>query len=166
MPADVYVDAALFMGMHADDDAVRVACKNFFVDRLSGGDAVVMSLEQVGRCDALIWGRCGRDEQDSYYPFMDVLHTDMAMGRIPYEEQDIKAALTASSLAGLELTDRLTLGMVLNRGGELVTVNPRLAGRDDLPVRRPKGGTERHFPCYLEWRYERSLALRVPGKDL
>jgi hypothetical protein len=165
MPGDLFVDSSLFMGMHAEDDEVRLACKNFFVEQL-GGDGFVMNLEQVGRCDALIWGQYGREEQDAYYPFMDVLHTDIAMDRIPYEERDIKAAQSAQVLDGLELTDRLTLGMVLARGGELVTVNPRLAGHDGLPARPPDGGTELSFPPYLERLYERSLLLRVAGKDL
>jgi hypothetical protein len=159
-----HIDAALFMGMHARDEAVRVACKNFFAERLSG-DGVMMSLEQVGRCDALVW-QYGRVEQDAYYPFMDVLHTDMVIDRVPYEEQDVKTALSDKNLAGLELIDRLTLGMVLNRGGELVSAASRLAGLRGLPVRAPEPGPERAFPPYLERLYERSLVLRVPGKDL
>ena len=164
MSTEPHIDASLFMGMHAEDETVRIGCKNFFVEKLSGG-AVVMSLEQVGRCDAIVWRR-GRAEQDDYYPFMDVLHTDMAIARIPYEEQDIKAALSAPELAGLNLTDRLTLGMVLARGGELVTVSPRLRDRDGLPVRPPDGGPERAFPPRLEELYQRSLALRVPTEEV
>jgi hypothetical protein len=165
MPADVFVDSSLFMGMHAEDDEIRVACKNFFVEQLDG-DGFVMNLEQVGRCDALIWGQYGREEQDAYYPFMDVLHTDIAMERIPYEQRDIDAARSVPALDGLEWTDRLTLGMVLARGGELVTVSPRLTGQDGLPVRAPRGGREFSFPPYLERLYKRSLQLRVAGKDL
>ncbi|MBP2328747.1 hypothetical protein JOF56_009132 [Kibdelosporangium banguiense] len=165
MAGDVFIDSALFMGMHAEDDSIRRACKNFFVRRLAGG-RIVMSLEQVGRCDDLIWSKYGRTEQDTYYPFMDVLHTDITLDRVPYQEQDIKTAQSAAILDGLELTDRLTVGMVLARGGELVTVNPRLASNDGLPVRAPDGGTELGFPPYLERLYQRSLLVRVAGKDL
>ena len=164
MTVDQYVDASLFMGMHAEDEAIRVACKNFFVERFAG-DGIVMSLEQVGRCDALVW-RYGRAQQDDYYPFMDVLHTDMTIERIPYRDQDIKTALTAPALAALDLDARLTLGMVLAGGGELVTVDRRLARRRDLPVRTPQAGPERTFPADLEKLYQRSLVLRVTREDL
>jgi uncharacterized protein DUF6190 len=155
-----FVDASLFMGMHADDDAVRRACKGFFVERLAA--SVVMSLEQVGACDALVW-RYSRAEQDDYYPFMDALHTDMAIHRVGYDERDLATAMDTGALAGLCLTDRLTLGMVLSREGELVTVNPRLLERDDLPVRPPRAAGETRFPAGLERLYERSLTLRVAG---
>lgn len=164
MATDRYIDSTLFMGMHAEDEAIRVACKNFFVERF-GGDGVVMSLEQVGRCDALVW-RYGRAQQDAYYPFMDVLHTDMSIERIAYREQDVKTALSAPALADLDLDARLTLGMVLAGGGELVTVDLRLATRRGLPVRTPAAGPERAFPAHLEELYQRSLVLRVPRKEL
>jgi hypothetical protein len=160
-----HIDASLFMGMHAEDETVRVACKNFFVEQLSGGGRIVMSLEQVGRCDAIVWRR-DRAEQDDYYPFMDVLHTELAIDRIPYQEPDIKTALSTPELADLDLTDRLTVGMALARGSELVTVSPRLHDRADLPVRPPGAGAERAFPPYLEERYQRSLVLRVSTEEV
>ncbi|HWL98877.1 MAG TPA: DUF6190 family protein [Nocardioidaceae bacterium] len=158
-----FVDASLFMGMHAEDEAVRRACKNFFVERLSA--SVVMSLEQVGQCDALVW-RYSRAEQDDYYPFMDALHTEMAIHRIGYGQADLDVALSAPELAELDFADRLTVGMVLSRDGELVTVNSRLLDRTDLPVRAPRAAGEVRFPAHLERLYARSLALRVVGKDL
>lgn len=164
MTVDRYVDASLFMGMHAQDEAIRVACKNFFVDRFAG-EGVAMSLEQVGRCDALVW-RYQREQQDAYYPFMDVLHTDMTIERIGYAERDVKTALTNPVLADLELDARLTVGMVLAAGGELVTVDRRLSHRHDLPVRTPSAGPERSFPAHLEELYQRSLVLRVAREEL
>ncbi|WP_201294684.1 MULTISPECIES: DUF6190 family protein [unclassified Nocardiopsis] len=68
MTADVFVDADVFMGMHHENEALRRGCKAFFVERLKG--RVAMSLEQVGRCDDLVWRR-PRELQDAYYPFMD-----------------------------------------------------------------------------------------------
>lgn len=97
-----FIDATAFMGMHSEDDAVRVAAKAFFADRLAAGDAgaVVMSWEQVGRCDDLVWGY-ERGVQDEYYPFMDVLHTDLAVDRVPYTEDDVRRAFTEPALDGL-----------------------------------------------------------------
>ncbi|AOS64614.1 DUF6190 family protein [Actinoalloteichus hymeniacidonis] len=158
-----HIDATLFLGMHAFDESIRRACKNFFVERLADS-TVVMSFEQVGRCDALVW-RYGRAEQDDYYPFMDVLHTDMDIQRRPYGLRDVEAA-QAANLTGLDLIERLTVGMVLADGGELVTISPRLLDLADAPTRAPSVGEELAFPKPLEELYQRSLALRVQGEDL
>ncbi|MEU5218660.1 DUF6190 family protein [Streptomyces sp. NPDC020807] len=171
MPADDldggFIDAALFLGMHSADESVRLAAKAFFVQRLDG--RVVMSLEQVGRCDDVIWGY-SRELQDAYYPFMDVLHTVMEISREPYDPADVRLALDDSAdsavPAHLTFTDRLVLGQVINRKGLLHTVRPRAAAFPGLPVRGvpapPVGEPEPAFPEPLERLYTASLALRLP----
>ncbi|MFJ4872790.1 DUF6190 family protein [Streptomyces sp. NPDC088757] len=178
--APTFVDAALFMGMHSEDDAVRHAAKAFFIGRLAAGEAgrVVMSWEQVGRCDDLVWGY-DRKTQDEYYPFMDVLHTDLAVERIGYEEADVRRAFTAPELDGLPAHERLLLAQVVHRGGTLHTASPRLLRTAGLPVAplvpaAPAGapspggdlGEEPAFPAYLEDLYRRSLVLTVPSATL
>lgn len=162
MGADIMIDGALFLGMHSIDEQVRLDSKAFFAERLDG--RVVMSLEQVGLCDNIVWGQ-PRDLQDAYYPFMDVLHTDMTIQRVPYTEGDLDAA-RAPDLAGLPLSRRLTVGMARNRGAILHTVDPVLldAARagSGLPVRRvPASTVEVSFPAYLEKLYAASLVLRT-----
>jgi hypothetical protein len=162
--ADAVIDAALFLGMHCRDDSIRVACKNFFVDHLH--EPVVMNLEQVGRCDDLVWAY-PREAQDAYYPFMDNLHSDMKITRVPYERSDLDAGLALPDLTGLRTTDRMLLGMVLRRNAILHTVSPRLlAHRADYPMRTVTAGGERSFPGRLEELYRESLALRVPIEHL
>ncbi|MFD3532574.1 DUF6190 family protein [Streptomyces sp. NPDC058664] len=169
----VFVDATLFMGMHSKDGAVRLAAKAFFAGRLAAGDAgrVLMSWEQVGRCDDLVWAY-ERGVQDDYYPFMDVLHTDLAIERIGYDEDDVRRALTLPALDGLPTHERLLLAQVIGRGGVLHTASPRLAGTTGLPVVPivPDGsaGTIRDtaFPAYLEDLYQRSLVLTVVSESL
>ncbi|WP_405852761.1 DUF6190 family protein [Streptomyces sp. NBC_00090] len=169
----VFIDATLFMGMHSKDDAVRVAAKSFFADRLAAGTAgrVVMSWEQVGRCDDLVWGY-ERGVQDDYYPFMDVLHTDLAIDRIAYDEADVRLALTAPELDGLPTHERLLLAQVIGRGGTLYTASPRLLGTSGLPVVPIAGpgaaapAEEPSFPAYLEDLYRRSLVLTVVSEAL
>ncbi|RLK61803.1 DUF6190 family protein [Actinokineospora cianjurensis] len=154
-----FVDAALFMGMHSADERVRLACKGFFVDRLATG--VVMSLEQVGRCDDIVWSY-PREVQDAYYPFMDNLHTDMAVSRVGYTATDVTAALGFTDLAHLPLTERLTVSQVVARGGTLFTVDSRYPTGGGLPVRGPdQVDTEPVFPDKLEQLYRESLVLRV-----
>ncbi|MEU0400631.1 DUF6190 family protein [Streptomyces sp. NPDC006197] len=163
----VFIDATLFMGMHSEDDAVRTGAKAFFAGRLAAGDAgrVVMNWEQVGRCDDLVWGY-ERKVQDEYYPFMDVLHTDLAVDRVPYDEDDLRRAFTTPALEGLPTHERLLLAQVIGRGGTLHTASPRLLGRTDLPV-VPVGATaEASFPAYLEDLYRRSLVLTVDSHNL
>jgi hypothetical protein len=163
MSADVFVDAALFMGMNCRDEDVRVACKNVFVDRLSRG--VAMSLEQVGRCDDLVW-RYPRAVQDAYYPFMDNLQSCLPFQRIPYDEADMRAALDGRTPGDLPMHERLLLAMVCNRRGTLYTVSPRLGARAGLPVRTPGATAEAEFPGELERLYRESLELRVEVEQL
>src|SRR3989344_6700820 len=120
-----FVDASVFLGMHSKDERIRVACKNFFVGRLN--DQIGMSLEQVGKCDDVIW-QYSREQQDTYYPFMDHLHTVMNIQRVSYTEKDIQEAVANPQLQDLAISDRLTIGMALARKAKLYSVNPRLAG--------------------------------------
>ncbi|SCD96448.1 DUF6190 family protein [Streptomyces sp. DvalAA-19] len=180
MPADRdpvagadFIDATLFMAMHAKDDTLRAAAKSFFVERLAAGAAgrVVMSWEQVGRCDDLVWGY-GRAEQDDYYPFMDVLHTDLAIDRIGYGEADARRAFTAPEWAGLPAHERLLLAQVVGHGGTLHTASSRLARLTGPSVATvvataaPGPVEEPTFPAPLERLYQRSLVLRVGPEDL
>ncbi|AEW92767.1 MULTISPECIES: DUF6190 family protein [Streptomycetaceae] len=160
-----FVDAALFMGMHSTDDAVRIACKAFFVGRLH--DRVAMSLEQVGRCDDLVWG-FPRHVQDAYYPFMDNLHTDMRVDRCGYDLADVRHALDgAPEPAELPGHERLLIAMVGHRQGVLHTVSPRLLAHPGLPVVAPaRPAYEPSFPEPLERLYQVSLALRVTAAQL
>jgi len=157
-PAEV-IDAAAFLGMHAVDETTRRACKTFFARRLH--DEVLMSLEHVGWCDDVVWGH-PRSVQDAYYPFMDTLHSEMAISRLGYDEADIQTALGTPALHDLPMRERLLAAMVLRRNAVLHTANPRLAGRRDLPVVAVVPDGEQPFPEHLEKLYQTSLALRVP----
>jgi hypothetical protein len=164
MSGEAVIDASLFMSLNSSDERIRLAGKGFFVERLNG--SAVMSLEQVGRCDALIWGGYSRAQQDAYYPFMDNLHTDMKIDRIGYDEQDVRLALDSPALADLPLTRRLTVAMVLNRGGLLYTFDPLLVGRADLPLGELPDQDDPRFPEPLERMYQESLVLLVKPEDV
>lgn len=158
-PADgpEFADAALFLGMNSADDQVRVACKSYFAARLTG--RVTMSLEQVGRCDDLVW-RFPREVQDAYYPFMDVLHTEMAIDRVGYDDADLRRALTEEP--ELPMHERLLLAQVRNRGGRLHTASRRLLSGPERPATPPPDVPELAFPEPLERLYRQSLVLRMP----
>jgi hypothetical protein len=158
-----FIDASLFLGMHSPDEAIRIACKNFFIERVRG--VVVMSLEQVGKCDAIVWQH-ERALQDAYYPFMDNLHTIMRIERTGYSEADVRLAITAPHLQALSMTERLMIAMVLNRKGTLYTVDDALLRQTGLPIQAPKGGPEIEFSGDLEQLYKQSLALRLPWGEV
>ncbi|RLU79961.1 hypothetical protein CTZ27_36045 [Streptomyces griseocarneus] len=167
MARDLYLDASLFMGMHSTDPSVRAACTAFFASHL--GARVVMTYEEVGRCDDFVW-HVPREVQDAYYPFMDVLHSVMPIDRRAYTEADLAALGELPAEAdGLRLRDRLLLAAVRAADGELVTVNPRLlalAG-PGIPVREPEKAAERGmFPEELDRLYEQSLVLEADHAEL
>jgi hypothetical protein len=141
MPRDVYVDASLFLGMHSKDPDVRTACASFFAEHLR--TPVLMTYEEVGRCDDVVWGHA-RAAQDAYYPFMDVLHSLMPIRRRAYTAEDREALAVLPAAAGaLASREQMLLASVHATGGELITVNPRLLALDayGLPIRAPQAAT-------------------------
>ena len=154
------IDASVFMGMHAQDDDTRLACMSFMAARFEAG--VVLSWEQIGRCDDIVWSY-GRDVQDAYYPFMDVLHSTMSFARQPYDAADFDLALRDRRLAGLPMHEALAVAMASNRNASLVTISTRLHERRGLPVQRPAGTPGANFPEPVATLYAQSLRLRVDG---
>lgn len=167
MGGDVYVDASLFMGMHSIDDSVRAACTSFFAEHLTS--PLVMTYEEVGRCDDVVWS-FSREEQDAYYPFMDVLHSLLPVRRRPYTTDDFTALTRLPSrTAGLTSRERMLLAAVTATGGRLVTVNPRLVplAADGFPVAKPDPATgPGRFTEQLTELYATSLALKVNHAEL
>lgn len=143
------------MGMNSSDDKVRIACKNFFIESLENKEKLHMSLESVGMCDDIVWGY-EREVQDSYYPFMDKLHTVMDVERIAYGEEDI---LGINSNSNLSITDILTINQSLK--GILYTLNKKILSSDKENIMSPEMSNEELvFPDGLEEDYQTSLVLR------
>jgi hypothetical protein len=163
-----FVDASLFMGMHSIDEAVRIACKNYFVDRYD--QVIGMSDDQAGKCDRIVW-QYSREIQDIYYPFMDRLRTDMDIQGLEYEAEDIAIAQNDPRLEGLSMSQKLTLAMAIARQGKLYTVDKALhrlnltpSQEKQLPICQPEIGVEKSFPdTILEECYQRSLNLKTAG---
>jgi uncharacterized protein DUF6190 len=158
-----FFDASVFLGMHSVDDEVRKACKNFFASRFL--DMALTSLDQVGKCDDVIW-RYPRHLQDAYYPFMDRLHSEMRIVREPFSEAELKRAYADPSLQGLPAGDRLLLAKVIEAGGYLYSIRPYLTGRSDLPVCNPGIGPEADFPAGVAGLYHISLLLLIPVEEI
>ncbi|MDO8598759.1 MAG: DUF6190 family protein [bacterium] len=153
-----FIDATVFMGMHSTDEERRVACKNFFVERME--KTIFMSYENVGKCDDIVWS-FDRETQDAYYPFMDRLHTAMDVQRIPYDERTLERR---ASLSDLSVLQQLTLALSRAHAGRLRTFDGDLLRRDLDDVSAPHGSKiEKEFSSDLEKWYRESLQLRVDG---
>ncbi|SFT72749.1 DUF6190 family protein [Paraburkholderia aspalathi] len=158
-----FFDASVFLGMNSDDEMARVACKNFFASRMDR--SLSTSLEQVGFCDNVIW-RYARELQDVYYPFMDLLHSIVAIQRRPYSDEQLHRAQHDEDLTGLPASDRLLCSQVHTSGGRLYTLRPHLIRHLQIAASPPPTGHELTFPPPAEALYRASLALRVPLSEL
>lgn len=141
--------------MHSMDEKIRIACKNFFAGRIK--NIIWMPLEEVGRCDDVIW-RFPRKAQDAYYPFMDNLHSIMKIKRIEYDEEDVKAAGKISG--NLPMSKKLVIGMVKNRKGILYTFDKKILNMKFPNLKMPEFSDELDFQK-IEKLYKQSLKLRI-----
>lgn len=149
-----YIDATVFMGMHSADEKIRIACKNFFVERMQ--KTIWMSLENVGKCDDIVW-HFDRETQDAYYPFMDRLHTVMDIQRIPYDAKTVDGRMAYNNL---DTFQQLTLAQA--QDGKLFTFDAALFGLNLDTMSSPNiTDEEKKFPGDLEKFYQESLKLRV-----
>lgn len=115
-----FIDASLFMGMHSVNEKIRRQSLWFMSTYFS--TQVFMNLEQVGMCDEYVW-QYDRSVQDAYYPFMDVLHSEMDVKRVGYRDEDLNLLYIDSRFEGLQLTlqKKLLLAQVINQKGILYT---------------------------------------------
>lgn len=125
----LFIDASFFLGMHDGDETRRLQSLAYFTRNLSGKPR--MNYEQIGICDAVIWTK-RRVVQDLYYPFMDRLHSDMAILRSGYTYDEIHLALSHPELNKLPPEQAIQAAQVLHNQGELATHDPVLLGLDCL----------------------------------
>ncbi|HDR9277415.1 TPA: hypothetical protein QDB24_005555 [Burkholderia vietnamiensis] len=162
----LFIDASFFLGMHDGNEFRRLKSLSYFSRNLSAQPR--MNYEQIGICDAVIWTQ-RREVQDLYYPFMDRLHTDMAIQRSGYTYHEIDTALSDPELRSLTPERALLAAQVLHSQGSLATHDPVLLkldclrGRiwiapadDDSPV---------SFPPELQALYDASRAFIHHDED-
>ena len=159
------IDATVFLGMHHEDERIRQDSLTFFRAHFQQGAR--MNFEQVGICDAVIW-RQPREVQDAYYPFMDVLHSEMKIKREGYSFHEIEFAARDLRRHGLYPHQALLVAQVLNDGGVLYTHDPALRTLSCLhgllgDFSRLDTGTA--FPDALEALYQPSRIYTHTDKD-
>ncbi len=152
-----FIDITIFLVMHSMNDKIRIACKNFFVDRME--KTIFMSLENVGKCDDVIW-RFERKTQDVYYPFMDRLHTVVDIQRIPYDKKTVD---NRKPINDLSIFQQLTLTQAIN--DKLYTFDEAILRLKLNFITSPKFNNEKNLPDDLEQWYQSSLKLRIENVE-
>jgi hypothetical protein len=161
-----FIDASVFLGMHHADELIRQRSLAFFRSHFE--QRARMNFEQVGICDAIIW-RQPRRVQDLYYPFMDLLHSDMQILREGYAFRELELANSDRQLRALRPEQALLAAQVLlSTAGTLFTHDPALLALPCLAARlgdfdslNPCGS----FPAELQDLYEASRAFILTDKD-
>ena len=118
-----FVDASVFLGMHHEDESIRMQSLSFF--RSQFPTKVQMNYEQIGICDAVIWLHTS-EVQTLYYPFMDRLHSVMRIERRGYTFPEINLALSHPELVGFRPEQALLVGQVLYHNAKLATHDTQL----------------------------------------
>ncbi len=116
----IFIDASLFMGMHSNDEKIRNQSLSVMSEQFS--KCIYMNLEQVGMCDEVVW-RYSRNIQDDYYPFMDILHSEMDITRIGYCSADIARLNKDRRLSetSLSVQSALLVAQTINNNALLYT---------------------------------------------
>jgi len=125
----IFIDASLFMGMHSNDEKTRNQSLSIMSEHFP--HCIYMNLEQVGMCDEYVW-RYSRNIQDDYYPFMDVLHSEMDINRIGYCSNDIIRFSKDKRLSDkkLSLQNALLVAQTINNNAVLYTHDKSILSLD------------------------------------
>ncbi|WP_122220714.1 DUF6190 family protein [Pseudomonas syringae group genomosp. 3] len=159
------IDATVFMGLHHADPGVRDKSLGFFSRFYES--SVQMNFAQIGMCDAIIWKK-SRALQDVYYPFMDVLHTDMAIQRRGYSEQVLQRAANDTLFKDLSAEKKLLAAQVLEQELPFYTHDLELLRLQVLqPFLQPfkSAGSQHAFPEALQRLYTESCQMVIGNED-
>jgi hypothetical protein len=151
--------------MHHEDDRIRQLSLRFFRSQLRRPTR--MNFEQIGICDAVVW-RQQRTVQDAYYPFMDLLHSEMPIRRGGYSARELSMASTEPQLRGLRTDRALLAAQVLCSESPFFTHDPSLMSLQCLqPFLMSWESIDLHesFGQWLEELYVISRALVFTDED-
>jgi hypothetical protein len=178
----IVFDASIHLGQFSlgSEDA-RVACKNSQVRISTKGttDVVgVVTFEENSWVDHIIW-QLQRDQQDAFYPFMDVFHSVKNIDRIPLSPDLVAKAHDLSShrwwgrTFGYEISNALTRAVAHTSRADVIHTRYRDLLRETalecrIPAMLPPPGIELVYPePDLENHYQTALQkLRADGIDL
>ncbi|MFJ2688298.1 DUF6190 family protein [Pseudomonas sp. NPDC087342] len=159
------IDATVFMGMHHSEPLLRAKSLGFF--NSFSERQVLMSFGQIGICDAIIWKK-SRHLQDVYYPFMDVLHTEMDIQRQGYCNEVLRRACLESDWGHLNVEKKLLAAHVLEHRRPLFTHDQQLLEMTVLqPFLQafPLWVSGPAFPQSLQTLFEQSGEMLINQED-
>ncbi|SDT27223.1 DUF6190 family protein [Pseudomonas prosekii] len=159
------IDATVFMGMHHSDPDIHAKSLGFFKQFYQR--QALMSFGQIGICDAIIWKK-SRELQDLYYPFMDVLHTEMNIQRQGYCNKVLRRACLEADWAHLNVEQKLLAAQVVEHRQPLYTHDQALHQLTALkPFLQsfPQWTSGAAFPPSLQALFEQSRDMLIEQED-
>lgn len=169
----ILFDASVHLGQfHPTSDEVRVACKNSQISISTKPEKIIIAIAPFNEnswVDHIIWD-LERDEQDIFYPFMDVFHSVKQIDRIPINQEDAKLALTIMESTGVGFQDALTCAVAVSQKASAIhTVYVKLLSQNvidymkehhQVQLMSPELGEEMNFTePNLEDHYQHALRL-------
>lgn len=177
----LFFDASIHFGQFSlQSEAIRIACKNsqIAISNKPQVDCVgLTTFNENGWVDHVIWD-LERDEQDIFYPFMDVFHTVKNINRVPLLDEDVTLAKKIQTDTGLAIAHawscaaaarhKVTIYHTLYQ--ELLTdkVLKYMQTNHGIAITRPPEDPEQNFTAgNLEQLYQNALVfLRKNNLDL
>jgi hypothetical protein len=123
-------DASIHFGQFCtSSEEIRIACKNLqiAISAKPASETIgLVSFNENSWVDHIIW-ELGREQQDTFYPFMDVFHSVKNIERIPLDKTNMALAAELSEKLGLETSDALTCAIaIINKADAIHTYYPDL----------------------------------------
>lgn len=174
-------DASIHLGQFClDDEVQRIACKNSqaqIATKGRQGIVGVCTFNENSWVDHIIWD-LQREEQDVFYPFMDVFHSVKDIQRIPLDVRDIDTTkafvetlhLNPSHAQMCAVAVRLQVPVIHTLYAQLLdpVVVEHMHTEHGILMQKPSAGTETVFPePKLEDAYQDAFRLlRTRNIDL
>jgi len=164
-------DASVHLGQFSlSDNDLRIACKNaqaLLATKGQAGMVGVCTFNENSRVDHLIWD-LQREEQDVFYPFMDVFHSVKDIQRIALNNEDMRMALLLADSLHINASNALTCAVAARLHVPIIhTLYPELLApavvqsmkeSHGVIIQKPDAGTEAIFPeSTLEQAYQNAL---------
>lgn len=123
-------DASVHFGQFStNSEEIRIACKNsqIAISTKPASETIgLASFNENSWVDHIIW-ELSREQQDTFYPFMDVFHSVKNIERIPLDKINMILAAELSEKLGLETSDALTCAIaIIHKADAIHTFYPDL----------------------------------------
>lgn len=169
----ILFDASVHLGQFCiNSEDIRIACKNSqaSISAKPGSEIVgVVTFNENSWADHIVWG-LKRELQDTFYKFMDVLHSVKNIERIPLSTIDAKLAIEFSKKFGLDISNALSCAVTVSQKANKIhtyyqtltdsKIRELLKNRYDIAISSPPILNElRYTERELEQHYQDALSV-------